>query len=143
MSSENTKTGRGGRAVVGTTLVARAKNWSVNPTLASSSEWGDSDSDGWTNRAPGRRDATADMEGVYDTTSEIFDLFQPGDIAILTLWMDTSSLYWDFARAMNLDFSMTVDIDAEEVIGWTADWGGDGKVYYPGEAGAASRTLPS
>lgn len=142
MSNENTKTGRNGKKVVGSTLVARTQNWSVNPTLASSSEWGDSDSSGFTNRAAGRKDATFESEGKYDTTSEVFDLFQPEDIAIVTLWLDNVSLYWDFPRALCSDFSLAVDIDTEEVIGWTSSWGADGIFHHPGEAGAATRSLP-
>lgn len=143
MTSENTVTGRNGKKVVGSTLVARTTQWSVNPTLATSTEWGDSDSSGYTNRAFGRKDATFDSEGRYDSSSEVFDLFQPEDIAIVTLWMDNSSLYWDFPRALCNDFSMTVNIDTEEVIGWTSSWGADGIFYHPGAAGAPSRTLPS
>ena len=51
MSSENTLTGRNGKFVVGTTLVARLTQWAVNPTLAGTNEWGDSDSGGFTNRS--------------------------------------------------------------------------------------------
>jgi len=29
-----------------------------------------------------------------------------------------------------------VNIDTEEVIGWTSEWGADGKFYYPGESEA-------
>jgi hypothetical protein len=72
----------------------------------------------------------------------VFDLFQPEDIAIATLWLDATSLYWDFPRALNTDFNLTVNVDTEEVIGWTASWGADGVFHYPGEAGAATRTLP-
>lgn len=143
MTSSTALTGRNGKFVVGSTLVARTKNWSVNPTMDSSSEWGDSDGEGYTNRAAGRRGATFDAEGVYDTTSEQFDLFQPGDIAIAVLWMNNTSLYWDFPRALCSDFGLTVDIDTEEVIGWTSSWGNDGVFYYPGQTGATSRTLPS
>jgi len=142
MTSENTLTGRNGKFVIDTTLVARTTSWEVNPTLAGGTEWGDSDSNGFTNRAPGRKDCTFTTEGKYDTTDEIFDLFQPEDIVICVLWLDASALYWDFPRAMNMDFSLTVDVDTEEVIGWSADWGSDGEFYYPGEAGATSRTLP-
>lgn len=141
--SANTKVGRLGRAVVGSTLIARITSWSVNPTQATNSEWGDSDSNGFTNRAPGRKDATADTEGKYDTSNEVFDLFQPEDIVILTLWLDNLTLYWDFPCALNLDFNLSVDVDSEEVIGWTANWGSDGPYFYPGEAGAAVRSLPA
>ncbi len=142
MSSVNTLTGRNGKFVVGTTLVARCTTWSVNPTMASSSEWGDSDCNGFTARAAGRKDATFDAEGKYDSTNEVFDLFQPEDILIAVLWLDNVSLYWDFPRALNSDFNLTVDIDTEEVIGWTSSWGADGVFYFPGEAGATVRALP-
>src|SRR3990167_6464742 len=134
MSSVNTLTGRNGKFVVGTDLVARATQWSVNPTLATSNEWGDSDSSGFTNRSAGRKYCTFSAEGKYDTTDEVFDLFQPEDIAIATLWLDNSSLYWDFPRALCTSFSLTVNIDSEEGIGWTSDWGSDGVFHYPGEA---------
>ena len=142
MTSENTLTGRNGKFVVGTDLVARATQWAVNPTLATSTEWGDSDSAGFTNRAAGRKDATFTAEGKYDTSDEVFDLFQPEDILIAVLWLDNVSLYWDFPRAMCTDFNLTVNIDTAEVIGWTSAWGADGVFYHPGEAGATARVLP-
>jgi len=142
MSSENTLTGRNGKFVVGTDLVARTKQWQVTRTLASKSEWGDSDGGGWTNRASGRKDATITAEGVYDTSDEVFDLFQPEDIAIATLWLNNLTLYWDFPRALCDNFQLTVNIDTEDVLGWTSAWGTDGRAYYPGEAGAAARILP-
>lgn len=145
MSSENTLTGRNGKHVVADSLVARCKEWSVSQALASSSEWGDSDSGGYTNRASGRRDCTFESEGVYDSTDEIFDLFAPGDILESTLWLSGSvaGLYWHFPRALCDDFSLTVDIDTEEVIGWESSWGADGIFYRPGEDGSPSESLPA
>jgi hypothetical protein len=143
MSSETSLTGRNGKFVVGSSLVARATQWSVAPKLVSSSEWGDSDSGGYTNRAAGRRDCTFTSEGKYDTEDEVFDLFEEGDIAIATLWMNNSTLYWDFPRALCSDFSMMVNIDTQEVLSWTANWGADGIYYRPGQSGAAVRTLPT
>ena len=142
MTSENTLTGRNGKFVVGTDLVARATQWAVTRTLASKSEWGDSDSGGYTNRAAGRRDGTFTAEGKYDTADEVFDLFQPEDIAIAVLWLDNVSLYWDFPRALCSDFSLTVNIDSEEIVGWNSSWGADGIFYFPGQAGATVRVLP-
>jgi hypothetical protein len=142
MSSENTLTGRNGKFTVDGALVARTTLWNVNPTLATSSEWGDSDSSGYTNRAAGRRDATFNTEGKYDTTDDVYDVFVPGDIPQCTLWMDATDKYYDFPRALCLDFNLSVNIDTEEVIGWTANWGADGIYYFPGQAGAPARTLP-
>ena len=143
MSSENTVTGRNGKFVVADTLVARITSWDVNPTLAGGSEWGDSDTGGYTARAPGRRDATFNAEGKYDTTSSVLNLFEENDIAKAVLWMDATSLYWAFPRALCNDFSLTVDVDTEEVIGWTSGWGADGIYYRPGQVDAPVETLPS
>src|SRR5690606_41796012 len=120
MTSANTLTGRNGAHQVGSALVARVKQWAVSEKLASTSQWGDSDSGGYTNRAAGRKDATFTSEGVYDTTDEVYDLFSPGDIVISVLWMNATSLYWDFPRSLNEDFSLSVNIDTEEVDGWNS-----------------------
>jgi len=144
VSSENTKTGRNGKFMIGADLVARATQWQVTKTLATKSEWGDSDSAGFTNRAPGRKDSTFSAEGKYDTTSEVFDIFQPEDIVDSTLFLNAVAplLYYNYPRAMCDDFQLVVNIDTAEVIGWTSGWGADGIFYYPGEALAPVKTLP-
>lgn len=140
MSSVNTLTGRKGKFQVGTVLVARTKKWGVNPKMASSSEWGDSDSNGFTNRAPGRRDATFNADGVYQTDDEVFDIFEPGDIVKAVLWMNNTTLYWAFPRALCSEFSMEVNIETEEVIGWSSGWGADGRFWHPGETAESGET---
>jgi hypothetical protein len=142
MSSETALTGRLGKFVVESTLVARTTKWDVSPVLATKSEWGDSDSGGYTNRAGGRKDCTFATEGKFDTTDEQYDLFQEDDIALSVLWMDTTR-YWYFTRALCLDFKLSVNIDTEEVIGWTSGWGADGIYYRPGQSGAPVATLPT
>ncbi len=142
MSSLNTLTGRNGKFYIETTPIARATQWSVNPKLANKSEWGDSDSAGFTNRAAGRKDATFSTEGKFDTETEVYDVFQPEDIATVYLYLakvtsPAVDLHWLFPRALCDDFKLSVNIDTEEVIGWSAEWGADGIFYYPGEAGAS------
>ncbi len=143
MSSETALIGRNGKFVVEDELVARTTKWDVNRQLASKSEWGDSDSAGYTNRAAGRRDATFDSEGKYDTDAEVYDLFVPEDISEVVLWMDATALYWAFPRALCMDFKLSVNIDSEEVEGWTSGWGADGIFYHPGAASAPAHTLPT
>lgn len=144
MTSENTITGRDGKFTVDGSLVARTTQWQMTKTLASKTEWGDSDSLGFTNRASGRRDSTFSAEGKYDTTDEVFDLFQEGDIVQATLFLNAIAplLYYDYPRALCDNFQLTVNIDTAEVIGWTSAWGADGIYYYPGETDAPVRTLP-
>lgn len=143
MTSENTVTGRNGKFVSDDQLIARTTQWVVTTTLATKSEWGDSDGAGFTNRAAGRRDATFTAEGKFDSVTEVFDIFEPEDILKTTLWMDNSSLYFHFPRALCDTFSLTVNIDTEEVEAWTSSWGADGIYYRPGASGAPSETLPS
>lgn len=143
-NTSNTRTGRFGalQVTVGgvTAEVGRTTQWAVNPTLATSSEWGDSDSGGFTNRTPGRLDATFTCEGKYTTATSgnprnAYDLFQPGDYAApAILWLDgaVAALHWDFIRALCNDFNLTIDITAAEVIGWTAAFGADGAYVRPG-----------
>lgn len=141
MSSENTITGRNGKFQVGGSLVARTTQWSLS-RKAGESAWGDSDSAGYTNRAGGRKDATFNAEGKYQTNDSVFALFDIDDIADVTLWLDNSSLYFQFPRALCTGFDMAVNIDTEEVVGWTSSWGADGAFYYPGQADAPEKSLP-
>jgi len=133
MSSESTLTGRDGEHTVDGTYVARLQTWDVNPKLANTNEWGDSDSNGYTNRSAGRKDATFDTTGTYDTTDEVWDLFEEGDNAASILEMN-DTLNWNFPRSLCMDFKVSVNIDTEEVIGWTSSWGADGQYYRPGQS---------
>jgi len=141
MATATVITGRNGEFVFDGARVARVKKWTLNPKLATSSEWGDSDTEGYTARAAGRRDATFDAEGVYDVDTPQYNAFVPGDCAIAILWMSTT-LYYYFPSALCLDFSITVDMDTEEVVGWTSNWGADGIYYPPGAQGTTSATYP-
>ena len=133
MTSENTLTARLGEHLVDTVEVARLTSWDVNITLANTNEWGDSDSGGYTNRSAGRKDSTFNTEGKYDTTDEVWDLFEEGDIAASLLKMN-DTLQFNFPRSLCMDFSLSLNIDTEEVIGWTASWGADGQYYKPGQS---------
>jgi len=151
MTAIGTVTGRHGKFEVDDNLVARTTQWAVNHTQATTSEWGDSDSAGYTNRAHGRRDATFTAEGKFDVNEYAFSLFSIGnDYVRATLWMGAAidvvgqpldgkspnaALTWSFPRAMCMDFNLTVDMDTEEVIGWTASFGSDGIYYAPGATG--------
>ncbi len=125
MSSLNTVSGRGGSVSIDGTPLLRIKNWSVTISRVGGSEWGDSDSNGFTNRSVGRKDCTGTMEGVYDTTSPAVAILDPNEVVAVALGSNGPS--FSFARAIITDFSLTVDADTEEVIGWNASFGADGE----------------
>ena len=140
MSSNTTLSGR--RGVVGlgpanttqVVLVARVTKWKINPSLVEVAEWADSDTAGYIARAPGAEDAVFSTEGKYDTITPVWNLFQPRDKLFVQLWLTSlAPLFWKFPSALCISFSLMVDIDTEEVIGWSAEWGADGKFYKPGE----------
>ena len=69
---------------------------------------------------------------MYDTTDEVWDLFEEGDIVASLLEL-TDLLYWNFPRSICMDFSLVCNVDTEEVVGWTGSWGADGQYYKPGQ----------
>lgn len=140
-SSSTARTGSAGKAVVDDTLVARLTEWTFNPT-ADESAWGDSDSAGYTNRVSGRKDGTGSITGKFDTTNKVYDLFMPGDTVKLVLW-ESATDYWVLECALITSFTVTYNQDTKEVVEWSADFGADGKYYYPGESGAPTEILPS
>ena len=140
VNSATVRTGTLGKVVVGSTLISRVKNWSINVVVGESA-FGDSDSDGFTIRAAARKDLTGSMVGVFDTGNQIYDLLMPGDIVQLVLW-ETLTAYWTLTRALIQGFDLTYDIDSKEAVEWTASFGVDGQYYYPGEASAPSHVLP-
>lgn len=133
--------GKNGKAVFDDTLVLRMTKWTVNPTT-SESTWGDSDSEGFTNRKGARRDCTGSIEGKFTTDLPIYDLAEEGDEIKIALWVDASR-YWVFPCALVQNYSLTVDADTNEIIGWSLAFGSIGRYYRPGASGAPVQTLPS
>lgn len=135
------RTGKDAKAVVDDELIARMTSWAFNPS-AGETAWGDSDSEGYTNRACGRKDGTGSTAGKFDEDTPVYDLFIAGDIVEYVLWENTAD-YWALPSAFVQNFNLTYDQDSKEVVGWTSDFGADGKFYYPGQSGAPSHTLPA
>lgn len=130
--------GRFGQLEVGSRVIARLTQWTVTEALATTSEWGDSDGNGFTQRAPGRRSATIAAEGKFDVTSRQPILIRPGNIYTVRCWMHKSGavaaqIAYHFPRVITTSFELVVNVDTEEVIGWTAEFQSDGIFYYPGE----------
>lgn len=143
MSGSTARTGRLGKAVIEGTLVRRLTEWGVNPTSGESA-WGDSDSEGYTNRLPTRKDCTGSIAGKFDEDEPIYDVFKAGDVVLLVLWQTTTAGdYWYFERVVITSFNLVYNQDTQEVVGWTSNWGADGRFYAPGEVGAPSATLPT
>lgn len=134
--------GDGGKAQLNDILVLRLKTWTINP-VTSMSEWGDSDSNGFTNRARARRDATGSLAGVLDSDDDVWDNVLIGEVlAPLTLHVrNAPQMFWYFPRVLVTSFNLTVDPDTKEVIEWSFDFASDNVFYEPG-FGAPVPTIP-
>ncbi len=138
--SSTALTGRYGQLKLGTDTVARLTSWTVSEAIATQSEWGDSDSNGYTQRATGRRSATISAEGRFDITSRQSMYMRPGIIYEVWCWLSKDLTQtggnknaWHFPRALTISFELVVNVDTEEVLGWTAEFASDGVFYYPGD----------
>lgn len=135
-------TGRNGKAVADNTQIGRLTEWNINMT-AGETAWRDSDSAGYTNRLATFLDATGSVAGKYSSSSEIWDMFFIGDKPELILWQTAAAGdYFAFPCVLITSFAYVVNMDTQEVVGWTANFGADGIFYFPGQAGAPSETLP-
>ena len=134
--------GSDGVVAVGTTRVARLTQWSFTPA-ASSSEWGDSDSAGFTNVKNARKSGSGSLTGKLEATQKAHqDLFMPGDIVKLVLW-ESANEYWYIGRAHIGSYAITFDQDTKEVVEWSVDFAADGQYYRPGEAGQPTEAFPT
>lgn len=133
-SNDSVRRGNLGKVKVDGTNAARLKAWDINHVVDESA-WGDSDSGGFTNRVPGREDATGSMTGVFDNDNPVYALFAAGDIVTLVLFENTTS-YWYFACALIKSYAISYNMDTKEAVEWKSDWAADGVFYKPGAAGA-------
>lgn len=141
--TSNAITGRLGKAVADDALVARLTEFNFTAT-AGETTWRDSDSAGYTNRLVTFLDATGSVAGKYDSGTEIWDTFWIGDKPKLVLWQTANAGdYFAFPCVLITSFAYVVNVDTQEVVGWTANWGADGIFYYPSQSGAPSESLPS
>jgi hypothetical protein len=121
--------------------IARTTEWEATEEVEVT-EWGDSDSEGYTNAVPGKKKLSGSMTGKFDDDDPVYDLFAPGDNVALVLWENTTS-YWALPCALITNFNIVYNKDTKEPVEWTADWIADNVYYRPGAAGAPSETYPS
>lgn len=140
-SADSVRRGNLGKVKVDGTSVARLKAWDINHVVDETA-WGDSDSAGFTNRVPGREDATGSMTGVFDNNNPVYSLFAVGDVVTLALFENVTS-YWYFPCALIKSYSVSYNMDTKEAVEWKSDWGADGIFYRPGAAGAPAVAYPA
>ena len=95
---------------------AEITSWSLNIT-SNNSAYASSDTAGYKKRVAGTKDVTGSMEGKWNGSMQV----TPGDaITGLALNLDATQSYT--LDAVVDSFSLEVDVDDGEVIGWSADF---------------------
>lgn len=130
-----------GEVVADGTAIARTTGWTFNPKIGESA-WGDSDSAGYTLRKGARKDGSGSCEGKYDDTTPQSAVVEIGDEPELVLWI-TQTLYYYMPCVLITGFSLSVNMDSKEVVGWSCDFGCSGIFYRPGQSGATPKTYPA
>jgi hypothetical protein len=121
--------GDGGEVSIDGTNIARLTQWSFN-AQCSISEWGDSDSEGYTMAKPARKSGSGSMEGKFDSGDSFYDLFKQGDEPAVNLYANLT-LAWALPCAVIGGYQLTVDLDSKEVVGWSSDFTASGKYTNP------------
>lgn len=104
------------------TQVEHASGWSINPTVESKA-YSSNKTGGKRNRRPGNIDATGSFT-VYSTDGGVPML--PGQIAKLELFVDATKK-WDVQNAIVTSTDPEVDVDNNELVGYTINWEFAGK----------------
>jgi len=94
--------------------VTQITSWSFNPT-SNNSAWGSSSTNGYKDRVVGVKDGSGSIEGKWDGTAP----YTVGAEVSLSLVANTGSFT---VPAVIDSFSVEVDVDDGEVVGWSAEF---------------------
>lgn len=122
---------KGDDPTTSTQLMYRVTQWTLEAT-SSPFEWADSDSDGYSNRAPTKLGATGTVTVKLDTGRFIYAMFNEGDYVNLSLFIRKGlDLQYNLPRAHIENLSWTVDPNLQEPIEVSFNFGNDGIYYTP------------
>jgi hypothetical protein len=119
--------GKEGSVVIGATELPEITMWSFNPTITTQS-YASNKTNGFKRKVCGSKDATGSLEGKWDRTDPITDHFTEGSTVTLLLHLDTTRKIT--VPALITGMTIEVNIDDNEIEGWTADFEADGEWTY-------------
>ena len=104
-----------GGSVTGGGSSAQITSWSFNPT-SNNSSWGSSSTNGYKDRVAGVKDGSGSVEGKWDGSQAMVEGTE------YTLVLNTSGGTAFTVPCFIDSFSVEVDIDEGEVVGWSAEF---------------------
>jgi len=121
--------------------LARLTAWSATAT-SGTNDFADSDSGGYTQTFPTRRQITGSADFKISTDFPQWDRLREGECCDLVLNLN-STLYIDIPIAVITSFAINVNIEDLEVEEGTIEFSSSGRYYMPGEAGAHAHVQPA
>ncbi len=79
---------------------------------------------GFKKRVAGTKDHSGTLNGLFDVSEPIYEVFDEGDAVTLHLYISTTAYY--IVPAMITELSIEVDIDDGSIVPWNASFGGNG-----------------
>lgn len=138
---ENAITGANGNVVCDNIRIARITNWTLTASVGETT-FADSDSGGFTNRLPTRKEITGSADFKFDTNFPQHDRIREGECCHLVLFIN-ATFYWDIPVALITSLSITTNVEDLEVVEGTFEFASSGQYYAPSEAGAHAHVLPA
>lgn len=111
--------GKDGRILVAGTGVAHCTKWSFNPK-SNNPAWASCDTNGFKTRVGGVKDGSGSMEGKFDTAHPFYDAMDVGTEITALLYINATMFY--SIPAIIDDYSIEVDMNEGEVVGWSANF---------------------
>lgn len=126
-----TVSGKHGTVKIGSSDVRELTNWSgsFNPN---NQAWNSNQTGGAKRRIAGVLDSSGSMAGKFDESDPIWNSFEEGDEVTLHLYVCQNPPRYRVQPAVIGEVQYEVDIDDGAIVGWTANWEGNGPGYWVG-----------
>jgi hypothetical protein len=115
--------GKNGKVQIVSSDVAECTGWTFNPT-SNNPSWGSCDGGGYKQRVAGVKDGSGSIEGKFNPDDPIYDHLEEGTSVVLKLYINATAYYR--VPAIIDSFSLEVDMDDGDVVGWSADFSTNG-----------------
>jgi hypothetical protein len=116
----NAITGRDGDAKIGSTQICEVTKWSFNPKVNIVS-YSSNKTAGYKQKLFGVREATGNLEGVWDASNPSYSVVAEATTDIALKLYITSTQFWAITAVIE-SFSQDVNIDAGEMVTWSASF---------------------
>lgn len=119
--------GKSGDVKVGADSLPEITKWSFKPSVAVQ-EYASNKSNGFKRKVCGVKSGSGSIEGKWNINDPITDHFVEGDYVTLLLHLDSTRLVT--VTALIKSFDLEVDINDNQIEGWSAEFDADGEWTY-------------